>query len=244
MSSTPQAAQSGKSAPDAHAARHDGAPPPSAMPEDSVVRAYDRYASLYDFVFGSVLEPGRRAMTQAAAALQPASVLEVGVGTGLTLAGYPAHSRVVGVDLSPDMLERARQRAAALPGRDIALHVMNAEAMDFPDDSFDCVTLPYVLSVTPQPSRLVAEVRRVCRPDGTILIVNHFSGSRFWWLMERAVRSMADRVGFRSDFGFEEHILVHDWQLQAVQSVNLFGLSRLVMLRNTKGPRNSRDSRD
>ncbi|WP_298236127.1 methyltransferase domain-containing protein [uncultured Azohydromonas sp.] len=231
MSSTPQAARRGKHAP---SSRHDGAAPPAAMPAHSVERTYDRFSSLYDLVFGSVLEPGRRAMTQAAAALQPASVLEVGVGTGLTLAGYPAHTRVVGVDLSAEMLERARQRAAALPGRDISLHLMNAEAMDFEDDSFDCVTMPYVLSVTPQPSRLVAEVRRVCRADGTILVVNHFSGSRFWWLMERAVRSMAQRVGFRSDFGFEEHILAHDWQLQAVQSVNLFGLSRLVVLRNTK----------
>ncbi len=236
MSSTPHAARRGKQAPssprlDAAAASGTTTAP---MAEHSVVRAYDRYSGLYDLIFGRVLEPGRRAMTQAAAALQPQSLLEVGVGTGLTLAGYPAHTRVVGVDLSAEMLERARQRAAALPGRDVALHQMNAEAMEFADDSFDCVTMPYVLSVTPQPSRLVAEVRRVCRPGGTILVVNHFSGSRFWWLMERAVRSMAQRVGFRSDFGFEEHILVHDWQLQAVQSVNLFGLSRLVVLRNTK----------
>lgn len=233
MSSTPQAARRGK--PASSAAGDDAAAPALApMPAHRVVQAYDRYSPLYDLVFGRVLEPGRRAMTRAAAALQPDSLLEVGVGTGLTLAGYPARTRVVGVDLSAEMLERARTRAAALRGRDIALHQMNAEAMDFPDDSFDCVAMPYVLSVTPQPARLVAEVRRVCRPGGTILVVNHFSGSRFWWLMERAVRSMAQRVGFRSDFGFEEHILVHDWQLQAVQSVNLFGLSRLVVLRNTK----------
>lgn len=233
MSSTPQTAQRGKQAP-ARAAAVATPAAPAALPAHSVVRAYDRYSPLYDLVFGRVLEPGRRAMTQAATALQPGSVLEVGVGTGLTLAGYPARSRVVGVDLSAEMLERARQRAATLPGRDITLQQMNAEELEFEDDSFDCVTLPYVLSVTPQPSRLVTEVRRVCRPGGTILIVNHFSGSRFWWLLERAVRSMAQRVGFRSDFGFEEHVLVHDWQLQTVRPVNLFGLSRLVVLRNTK----------
>lgn len=211
-----------------------GSPEPVGMSAQAVVRAYGGLAPLYDVVFGAVLEPGRRALTRAVQDLHPASLLEVGVGTGLALAGYPADTKVVGVDLSPEMLERARRRAAEMPGRDIALHVMNAERMDFPDNSFDCVTLPYVLSVTPSPARLVAEVRRVCKPDGTILVLNHFSGSRFWWAMERAVRSVADRVGFRSDFGYEEHMLGHDWQVRSVQPVNLFRLSKLVVVDNHK----------
>ena len=207
----------------------------SAEPtEQGVVRTYDRFAPLYDRVFGRVLAPGRRLMAAATTALEPASVLEVGVGTGLTLAGYPESARIVGIDLSQDMLERARARAARLPDRDIALHAMNAERMDFADNSFDCVTLPYVLSVTPHPARLVQEIRRVCKADGSILVLNHFSGSQFWWLMERAVRSVADRVGFRADFGYEKHILAHDWRVVSAQSVNLFGLSKLVVLRNTK----------
>lgn len=199
-----------------------------------VVSTYDRFAPLYDRIFGRVLEPGRQAMTAAARAHDPASVLEVGVGTGLTLAGYPPEARVVGIDLSPDMLERARRRAASMPQRQVSLHVMNAERMEFADDSFDCVTVPYVLSVTPHPTRLVHEIRRVCKPDGAILVVNHFSGSPFWWLMERAVRSVADRVGFRSDFAYEEHILAHDWHVESVRPVNLFSLSKLVVLRNRK----------
>lgn len=204
---------------------------PSLTPQ-AVERAYGGLAPLYDVVFGAVLEPGRQALTRAVQRLHPASLLEVGVGTGLALAGYPADCRVTGVDLSEPMLERARRRAAQMPERDIRLHLMNAERMDFPDHSFDCVTLPYVLSVTPSPARLVAEVRRVCRPGGTILVLNHFSGSRFWWAMERAVRSVADRVGFRSDFGFEEHVLAHDWEVLDVQPVNLFRLSKLVTVRN------------
>lgn len=200
----------------------------------AIVRTYDRFAPSYDWIFGRVLEPGRQAMTAAASALRPDSVLEVGVGTGLTLAGYPAASRVVGIDLSADMLERARARAAAMPQRQIALQVMNAERMEFADDSFDCVTVPYVLSVTPHPARLVHEIRRVCKPGGAILVVNHFSGSPFWWVMERAVRSVADRVGFHSDFGYEEHILAHDWHVESVRPVNLFRLSKLVVLRNDK----------
>lgn len=200
---------------------------------NGAARPYERYASVYDRIFGAVLEPGRRALAQAVRELAPASVLEVGVGTGLTLSGYPAQTRVVGIDLSESMLRLARQRSVALPDRRIELHRMDAERMRFDSDSFDCVTLPYVLSVTAQPARLVKEVRRVCRPGGTIFILNHFSGSRFWWALERSVRPFADRVGFRSDFSYEAHVLAHDWQVESVQVVNLLKLSKLVRVRNS-----------
>lgn len=120
-----------------------------------------------------------------------------------------------------------------MPDRNIQLALMDAESMDLPDASFDCVALPYVLSVTPVPDRLIAQVRRVCKPGGLILILNHFSGSRFWWLLEQGVKSVADRVGFRSDFQFDEQILRHDWSVERVDAVNLMGLSRLVQIRNT-----------
>lgn len=200
---------------------------------DNVVSTYRFYAPLYDSLFGAALEPGRRALTDAVCAMLPASILEVGVGTGLTLERYPANASVVGIDISDDMLDIARERAKRLPGRSIHLAAMNAESMDFPDASFDCVAIPYVLSVTPHPERLVAEIRRVCRKDGMILILNHFSGSRLWWFLERAVRPLANRIGFRSDFCFDEQILRYDWQVQTVKRVNLLGLSRLVMIRNS-----------
>lgn len=172
-------------------------------------------------------------MTDKVASLDPDTILEVGVGTGLTLARYPARSAVVGIDISHHMLEVARERAKSLPDRNIQLMAMDAELMDFPDNCFDCVAIPYVLSVTPNPARLVAEIRRVCRKDGTILILNHFSGSRVWWFLERAVRSLADKIGFRSDFSYDEQILNYDWEVISVNKVNLFGLSRLVTIRNS-----------
>ncbi len=199
---------------------------------DNVVNTYRFYAPLYDSLFGAVLEPGRRALTDAACTLRPASILEVGVGTGLTLGRYPPTSSVVGIDISKDMLDIAHERVRKLPGRSIHLAAMNAESMDLPDGCFDCVTVPYVLSVTPHPERLVAEIRRVCRKGGTILILNHFSGSRFWWFLERAVRSLANRIGFRSDFCYDEQILKYDWEIQSVRKVNFLGLSRLVVVRN------------
>lgn len=203
-----------------------------SISQDNVIRAYRFYAPIYDSLYGAILEPGRRALTRAVSALQPESILEIGVGTGLTLAAYPPASRIVGIDLSKEMLDRARRRATRLEGRDIRLEVMDAESMAFGDASFDCVAIPYVLSVTPEPDRFIAEARRVCRKGGAIFILNHFSGSRIWWFLERAVRPVADRVGFRSDFGFEEHILKHDWEVRSVKTVNLLGLSRLVEIRN------------
>jgi len=102
-----------------------------------VVQAYDRYAPVYDWLFGSVLEPGRRALAETVHKIAngaPAlSLLEVGVGTGLTLPLYPEKVAVTGVDLSESMLEKARSRAGALPGRRIALHRMDAERLEFPD---------------------------------------------------------------------------------------------------------------
>ena len=216
-------------------------PPDSASPparsknllsRDVVVRAYRRYAPVYDRIFGGVLDPGRRALADAVRELEPASLLEVGVGTGLMLARYPEATRVVGVDLSMEMLAKASARVPALADRDIRLEVMDAEALTFPDGAFDCVTVPYVLSVTPDPQRLVAEVRRVCRVGGTILILNHFSGSRFWWLLERVVKPVPGEIGFRSDFELAAEISRYDWTVEWMKSVNLFGLSKLVSIRN------------
>lgn len=203
-----------------------------AISQSHVIRAYRNYAPVYDVLYGYVLDRGRLAMTQAVAALNPGALLEVGVGTGLTLARYPAESKVVGIDLSEEMLEVARVRRRRLNGRDVHLEVMDAEAMSFDDASFDVVTIPYVLSVTPNPEKLVAEARRVCRKGGTIFILNHFSGSRFWWPLERAVRPVADKIGFRSDFSFGDQILRYDWDVRSVKSVNLMGLSRLVEIGN------------
>lgn len=198
----------------------------------NVTRAYRFYAPIYDLLFGAVLEPGRRRMLDAVREHRPASLLEVGVGTGLTLGRYPSELSMVGIDISDEMLELARRRALELANSNTRLVAMDAEAMSFPDNSFDCVTVPYVLSVTPDPDRLIAEIRRVCRPDGTIYILNHFSGSRFWWLLERLVRPLSARIGFRSDFSFDEQVLRHDWEVQSVTSVNLLGLSKFVKIRN------------
>lgn len=204
----------------------------SEVSKQSVIRTYDRYAPIYDVLFGAIQRPGCRKMADVVSSLGATRVLEVGVGTGLNLELYSETIHVTGIDLSAEMLDQARLRAASLPKHDITLAIMDAEKMEFEDNTFDCITVPYVLSVTPNPDRLIAEIRRVCRPGGYILIVNHFSGSRFWWLAERLVRSVADRVGFRSDFDYSHHIVQQDWTVLSTRPISLLGLYRLVVIRN------------
>jgi len=210
---------------------HAGEPGPVVVSRAQVERSYRRYAPIYDLLFGASLGPGRSAMLRAVQQLAPQSILEVGVGTGLALPRYPAASRIVGVDVSPQMLEVARRRVQADAER-IQLEVMDAESMSFADASFNCVTLPYVLSVTPNPDRLVAEVRRVCRPGGHILIVNHFSGHMPWRPVERLLRPLAGPLGFRTEFSLEQHVLRHDWEVLSIETTNLLALSRLILIRN------------
>lgn len=197
-----------------------------------VERSYRRYAPLYDLVFGAVLSPGRMAMAQLVARLAPERILEVGVGTGLTLGRYPAQARITGIDVSRDMLAAAQRKVSGKDAGRIDLRVMDAEAMEFADGAFDCVTLPYVLSVTPNPDRLVAEVRRVCRKGGHIVIVNHFSGQPPWRSLEVLLRPLAGWLGFRSEFSLEHHVTRHGWKVLSVEPANLLALSRLIHIRN------------
>ncbi|MEJ2619645.1 MAG: class I SAM-dependent methyltransferase [Candidatus Thiodiazotropha sp.] len=198
-----------------------------------VLDTYKHYAPFYDFIFGAILQPGRNKLIELIHQLSPSTILEVGVGTGLTLPHYPKNSKLVGIDLSSEMLSVAKKRKNEIPERDITLHLMNAEDMGFSDGSFDCVVLPYVLSVTPDPLTLVSELRRVCKQDGAIIILNHFSGGKYWCYLERMVGRLSDKIGFHSEFSFNDHILIHDWHVETVQPVNLLGLSKLVHIKNT-----------
>jgi phosphatidylethanolamine/phosphatidyl-N-methylethanolamine N-methyltransferase len=202
----------------------------NSLDKQAVLRVYGRYAPVYDWVFGRVLEPGRIAMTRAVVDRAPETLLEVGVGTGLALPNYPRATHSVGIDLSVEMLRRAQELVRRRALSDVELICADAEQLPFGDAAFDCVTVPYVLSVTPHPELLLSELRRVCRPDGRVFILGHFGGAGVWQPVERLASRLADRIGFRTDVsvGILEH---PDWQIVGVRAVNLLGLSRLVELR-------------
>jgi phosphatidylethanolamine/phosphatidyl-N-methylethanolamine N-methyltransferase len=192
-----------------------------------VGEAYARLAGVYDWFFGLALQAGR----ETAVGLIPpgAEVLEVGVGTGINIPLYDASCPVTGIDLSPQMLDRAFARAAAQAQGQVLLMRMNAAAMTFPDDSFDIVYAPYVVSAVPDPVAVVREMCRVCRPDGRILILNHFLSSHSWlaWLEQRMV-PLARHLGF--DSALDLGTLFEQTSLRPVdlQRVNLPRLWSLV----------------
>ena len=144
----------------------------STQPHES--RLYYELSHLYDLIFRRVFY-ARIAMVIRALDIKPgARVLELGVGTGLSLDAYPAHCQVTGIDLAPDMLERAQDKIDRNGWRHITLEQGNALDLKFADDTFDYVMAFHVVSVVPDPQRMMAEARRVCRPGGTITIINHF----------------------------------------------------------------------
>lgn len=171
------------------------------MQIEAVKAAYRRYAGIYDAVFGPVLQPGRKAVLDALKLKPGDRVLEVGVGTGLSLTLYPKSVRITGIDVSRDMLEKARRRVARRRLENVdALLEMDAENMAFPDASFDKVVAMYVVSVVPRPAKLLEELHRVCRPDGEIFIVNHFqSENPIVARVERALAGLSSQIGFHTD---------------------------------------------
>jgi phosphatidylethanolamine/phosphatidyl-N-methylethanolamine N-methyltransferase len=148
----------------------------SSDPHESKI--YSEFSRFYDKIFHRIFFP-RIARVIGSLRIPPgARVLEVGVGTGLSLSAYPTHCDVVGVDLAQDMLDRAALKVDAHGWRHITLQRMDALNLEFPDDSFDFVTAYHVVSVVPDAARMMDEMRRVCRPGGTLVIINHFRTER------------------------------------------------------------------
>lgn len=144
----------------------------NAQPHES--RLYYEFSHLYDLLFWRVFYP-RIARVIRSLAIEPgARVLELGVGTGLSLDAYPHHCHVTGIDLAPDMLERAQDKIDRNAWRHVQLEQGDAQNLAFPDDHFDYVMAFHVVSVVPDPCRMMAEAQRVCRPGGLITIINHF----------------------------------------------------------------------
>ena len=150
----------------------------NAQPHES--RLYYEFSHLYDLIFRRVFYPRIKMVVRSLDIEPSARVLELGVGTGLSLDAYPTHCQLTGIDLAPDMLERAQDKVNRNGWRHVTLEQGDAQNLRFEDDSFDYVMAFHVVSVVPDPSRLIAEAQRVCRPGGVITVINHFRSPRPW----------------------------------------------------------------
>ncbi len=181
--------------------------------KSSVARAYAFWAPVYDLVFGAVFDAGRRASIAAAeqaCGAKGGRILEVGVGTGLSLPDYARVNRLVGVDLSEPMLRKAQERVAEQGLSNVeALAVMDAARLALPDKFFDVVVAQYVITAVPHPEATLDEFARVIKPGGEIVLVNHIGaedGPRR--LFEICFAPLARRLGWRPEFRFNR---LTDW---------------------------------
>ncbi len=208
--------------------------PRSPMDADAVRAAYQRWAGSYDSWFGLVSKPSRRAAVAVVNRAAGERVLEVGVGTGLALPLYDAAKRVTGIDLSGAMLEKARERVAGLGLRNVdGLLEMDAQATSFQAGQFDIAVAMFVASVVPDPRALVAELRRVVKPGGMILFVNHFAQDRglVSWC-ERGMAPASAMLGWHPDFRLQHIFGNAELAGAKITPMRPWGLFRLVELGN------------
>jgi phosphatidylethanolamine/phosphatidyl-N-methylethanolamine N-methyltransferase len=171
------------------------------LDKDSIAKAYARWAPVYDLVFGAVFDRGRRAAIAAADRIG-GRILDVGVGTGISLPDYARSSRLAGVDYSEPMLRKAQERVQQLGLSNVeCLAVMDAEHLGFPDAYFDAVVAQYVITTVPDPEATLDEFSRVLKPGGEIVLVNHIGAeSGLRRAFERWFAPVARKLGWRPEF--------------------------------------------
>jgi len=208
---------------------------PRAVLDAAGVRdAYRRWAGIYDMVFGGVSAYGRRRAVEEVNRLPGTRVLEVGVGTGLALPRYRSEKRVVGIDLSREMLEKAAERVRKERlGHVAGLAEMNAEQMALADGSFDIAVAMFTASVVPNAKVLFSEMSRVVRPGGHLLFVNHFAAEAgFRWWVERSMAPLSRLLGWHPDFALSDLLDPQVARVEAMEPCHPGGIFTLVRVRN------------
>jgi phosphatidylethanolamine/phosphatidyl-N-methylethanolamine N-methyltransferase len=206
------------------------------MDLEDTLKTYRLFSGSYDLVFGPVFHPGRKDAVRIANDRPAQRILEVGVGTGLSLPFFRGDARVTGIDVSAEMLAKARRRVERRELKQVeALIEMDAEKLSFADNSYDAVLALYVASVVPNPARFAAEMRRVCKPGGTIVIVNHFtSENRVMRFIEKRLAPLAGKIGFHADFPLAPFVAASGLAVREMRPSNLFGYWRLLRCLNVK----------
>jgi phosphatidylethanolamine/phosphatidyl-N-methylethanolamine N-methyltransferase len=193
-------------------------------------KLYGEFAPLYDKIFSKLFYNRLERVIEDLGIPPAAQVLEVGAGTGTSFPAYPAHCSVTGVDLAPDMLARARQKIADNGWRHLQVIEMNALDLKFPDNSFDYVMAFHVVTVVPDPVRMIAEAKRVCKPNGKIVIVNHFTSDvPVLGTLTRAMDPITRLLGWRTDLQLKPFIASTGLIIEKVYKINKTSLYTVVL---------------
>src|SRR4030042_2359718 len=191
---------------------------------------YSFYSPFYDLIFGKVLEAGRKKAFNYLNSFNK-KVLEVGIGTGLTLPHYPKSCHIVGIDISAKMIQRARERVKQMGnGLKVELQVMDACRMTFEDNTFDAVLSPYVITTVQDPYQFCQEIIRVCKPGGQIIIVNHSKDpARLLGKIESIASPFFAKVGFVTDLDVVSLVKSTEIEIQRIIDCNLFNLHKIIL---------------
>ena len=201
----------------------------TAVENDFVERVYDKIAKVYDLTFGPTLHPGRLIALERMGIKPGDKILEAGVGTGINVSLYPQHCHVTGIDFSALMLEKAHERVVKKGVTNVRLQEMDAANLTFADDTFDIVYAPYVISVVSDPVRVVNEMRRVCRPGGKIVILNHFrSHTPVVARLERAISPFTVHIGFKADLDLRGFLAQSELKPISIEKVSFPPIWSLV----------------
>jgi len=198
-------------------------------------KLYSEFAPLYDKVFGKIFYSRLRQVIHDLNIPRGARVLEVGAGTGTSFPAYPRHCEVIGIDLAPDMLARAQEKIEENGWAHLRVLKMDALNLDFPDDSFDYVMAFHVVTVVPDPVRMIEEARRVCRVGGRIVIVNHFTSDfPLLGFLTETLDPVTRRLGWRTNLRLRPFIEDADLEVEKIYKLSKLSLYTVLVGSNQK----------
>ena len=190
---------------------------------------YSNYASLYDRTFGKIFY-NRIERVIASLNIPPgAQVLEMGVGTGVSFPAYPKHCKVTGIDVAPEMLAQADAKISRNRWSHLRVMQMDALHLNFPSDKFDYVTAFHTVTVVPDPVQMLSEAKRVCRPGGEIVIVNHFTSELpIVGPLTEALDPLTRHLGWSTKLKLDEFLAATGLSVEAVYKLSKSSLYTIV----------------